>query len=227
MAIAAIFRKIAAFIAVLLFISCNAIAAEGIAETGRVSDATQVLNSIARASEGGIPAAMFRQAQAIVVIPGMIKLGFLVGGRFGNGVMAVRRMDGTWERRFMVRLSGMSLGWQAGIQSTDVILVFKSRRNIEAVREGSFTLGADAAVAIGPVGRQAEIATDVTLASEIYSYSLSRGLFAGVSFEGAALAADEEATAALYGMPPEQVPAMRVLPGSVDRFLSTIRSLAR
>lgn len=223
----AILMKIAGACLILLLAAANAVSAAGVVETGKVGDAIDALNSIARAQEGEIPAAMFRQAQAVVVVPGMVKIGFIVGGRFGSGVMVVRRMDGTWELPFMVNLSGMSFGWQAGIQSTDVILVFKSRRNIEAVRSGNFTLGADAALAVGPVGRQGEIATDITLSSEIYSYSRSRGLFAGISLEGAVLAADEQATADLYGVPAEQVPVMNAPPKVVERFLSTVRALAR
>ena len=95
-------------------------------------------------------------------------------------------------------MTGGSVGWQIGAQSTDIILVFKSRKGVYNIMKGKFTLGADAAVAAGPVGRQAEAATDIELKAEIYSYSRSRGLFAGISLEGAGLQIDDDANAAFY-----------------------------
>jgi hypothetical protein len=113
-------------------------------------------------------------------------------------VVLVRGKTGAWEPPTFVTLTGGSVGWQAGVQATDVILVFKTRKSIEGLMRGKFTLGADAAVAAGPVGRQAEAATDARLRAEIYSYSRSRGLFAGVSLDGSALQIDPVANAIYY-----------------------------
>jgi lipid-binding SYLF domain-containing protein len=148
--------------------------------------------------EKTIPPSLLRNARAIVVIPGVIKVGFVIGGRFGRGIMVVRTNKGQWSNPSFVTFTGGSIGWQIGAQSTDVILVFKSNKSVEGVTKGKFTLGADAAIAAGPVGRQAEAATDVELKAEIYSYSRSRGLFAGISFEGAALQIDDDSNAAFY-----------------------------
>jgi lipid-binding SYLF domain-containing protein len=138
----------------------------------------------------------------VAVIPHVVKAGFLVGGRFGRGVVLPRLPDGTWGNPVFVTLAGGGIGWQAGIQSTDLVLVFKTSHGLDRVLsgKGQLTLGGDVGVAAGPVGRQAEAATDGQLKAEIYSYSRSRGLFAGVSLEGAGLLADAEANEAFYGL---------------------------
>jgi lipid-binding SYLF domain-containing protein len=164
-----------------------------------VKDSTNVLKKIMQIPEKGIPPALLRDAQGIVIVPNVIKGAFIVGGRHGTGVLLVREENGGWSDPVFVSLTGGSIGWQVGGTSTDVILVFKNRKGIEGLLKGKFTLGADAAVAAGPVGRSAEAATDVMLKSEILSYSRSRGLFAGVSLEGAALMVDEDATDYYYG----------------------------
>lgn len=168
-------------------------------EEKNVEAATDVLKEIMAIPEKGIPPSLLRNAYGVAVIPGVIKVGLVVGGRFGRGVLVVRTRGGAWSNPSFVTITGGSIGWQIGAQSTDVILVFKSRRGVDGLFKGKFTLGADAAVAAGPVGRQAEAATDVQLKAEIYSYSRSRGLFAGISLEGAALQIDDEANAAFYG----------------------------
>jgi len=167
-------------------------------ETKDVQDSANVLSTIMKIPEKGIPPALLRDAQAIVIVPDVIKGAFIVGGRHGTGVLLVRESGGHWSDPVFVSLTGGSVGWQVGGTSTDVILVFKNRKGVEGLLKGKFTLGADASVAAGPVGRSAEAATDIMLKSEILSYSRSRGLFAGVSLEGAALLIDEDATAAYY-----------------------------
>jgi lipid-binding SYLF domain-containing protein len=164
-----------------------------------IQDSTNVLRTIMKIPEKGIPPTLLRDAQAIVIVPDVIKGAFIVGGRHGTGVLLVREGNGSWSDPVFVSLTGGSVGWQVGGTSTDVILVFKNRKGVEGLLKGKFTLGADAAVAAGPVGRSAEAATDVMLKSEILSYSRSRGLFAGVSLEGAALMVDEDATDTFYG----------------------------
>ncbi len=120
-------------------------------------------------------------------------------GRFGRGVILVRDPNGAWRAPLFVTFTGGSVGWQLGLQSTDVVLVFKNRKGLETMLSGSeFTLGADASVAAGPVGRQATAGTDIKLNAEIYSYSRSRGLFAGVALDGSVLKVDNRAVAAYY-----------------------------
>jgi lipid-binding SYLF domain-containing protein len=173
-------------------------AGAGSKEVAKVNDAIEVMEQIMGIPEKGIPPALLKNAEGIVIIPGVLKAGFIIGGRYGTGVVAVRQ-DGRWSNPSFVSITGGSIGWQIGAESTDIILVFKSKKGVSNMMKGKFTLGADAAIAAGPVGRQAGAATDVQLKAEIYSYSRSRGLFAGLSIEGAALQIDDEANADFYG----------------------------
>jgi lipid-binding SYLF domain-containing protein len=171
----------------------------GSSEEGRVDQATGVLGEIMAIPEEGIPPSLFESARGIAIFPGLVKVGFLVGGRYGTGVMMVRDRQGNWSNPCFVYLGGGSFGLQIGVQATDVILVFRTRRSIDNLKAGKFTLGADVAVAAGPVGRQAEAATDILLKAEILSYSRSRGLFAGISLEGAVLGIDDDGNRDFYG----------------------------
>src|SRR5208337_2824100 len=148
----------------------------------------------------GLPPAMVHDAQAVAIIPDVIKAGFVIGGRHGRGIVVVRQPDGSWSNPLFVSLTGGSIGWQIGVQSTDVVLVFKTRNSLDRIikGKGKLTLGADAAVAAGPVGRQAEADTDGQLKAEIYSYSRSRGLFVGLSLEGAGLLVDQDTNESFY-----------------------------
>ncbi len=193
-------------IAVLFFVTFFSFAGQPLArnhsDSGqKVIEASGVLEEIFSIPEQSIPPTLLRNAHAIVVIPGLIKAGFIIGGRYGSGLMMVRDKEGAWHYPVMVTLTGASIGWQIGVQSTDIILVFKNLKSINAIEKGKFTLGADASVAAGPVGRHAEASTDIQFRSEIYSYSRSRGLFAGIALEGAALLIDQDATWALYSRP--------------------------
>jgi len=177
---------------------------------GTLRAATDVLEALQAVPEKGVPPVLLADAQGVAVIPNVIKAGFVVGGRGGYGVVLAREPDGAWGRPTFVSLGGASVGLQAGVQSTDVVLVFKTRSGLDRVLrgKGKLTLGADVAVAAGPVGRQAEAATDGRLRAEIYSYSRSRGLFAGVALEGAAITADADANQAFARTPrPEDLAA--------------------
>lgn len=174
------------------------VARAGEAEDNRLRSAAEVLHQISEIPENAIPPELLADAYGIAVIPGVIKAGFVVGGRWGKGVIAVRQ-NAAWSNPSFITLAGGSIGWQIGAQSTDIILVFKTRRGVENLASGKVTLGGDAAIAAGPVGRQASAATDAQLKAEIYSYSRSRGLFAGLSLEGAVLQPDDDANAAAYG----------------------------
>ncbi len=186
-------------IAVALVIFLRSLPAEAAnKEVAKVNDAIEVMEQIMAVPEKGIPPVLLNNAQGIAIVPGVIKAGFIVGGRYGKGIMVIRENEG-WSNPSFVSITGGSIGWQIGAESVDVILVFKTKRGVENMMKGKFTLGVDAAVAAGPVGRQASAATDVQLKAEIYSYSRSRGLFAGISLEGAALQIDDEANAAFYG----------------------------
>ena len=188
-------------------------------QLSQTEDSIEVLNELTRIPEDGIPEKLLQSAEGIAVIPDVVKAGLVFGGRFGKGLLAVRREDGAWSHPIFITLAGGSIGFQAGVQSTDVILVFKTRRSIEGIVKGKFTLGADAAVAAGPVGRNAQAATDAQLKAEIYSYSRSRGLFAGLSIDGSVLQVDYDAIEAVYG---PGVTPRRVFKGKVSRKPATI-----
>ncbi|HVK15333.1 MAG TPA: lipid-binding SYLF domain-containing protein [Fimbriiglobus sp.] len=142
-----------------------------------------------------IPPALLTEAEAVAVIPRVVKAGLLIGGRHGHGLVLHRTPGGGWSDPTFIRLTGASIGFQAGVESADVVLVFRSKKDVDRLLDGrrKLTLGADAAVAAGPLGREAGAGTDARLRAEIYSYSRSRGLFAGVSLAGAVLASDAEA----------------------------------
>lgn len=169
-------------------------------ETAVVINSASVLDEICRKPDGGVPHSMLAGATAVAIIPDVIKIGFVGAVRRGKGTVLVRQADGSWSNPIFVTLTGGGIGFQAGAQATDVILVFKSRESVEGMLGGKFTLGADAAIAAGPVGRQAAAATDAQLRAEILSYSRSRGLFAGVSLDGAALKVDHPANSLYYGV---------------------------
>ena len=165
----------------------------------RATNAVRVLSDIMQAPDKAIPQDLLRNARAIAVIPDMIKAGFIFGGRRGEGLISIKSPDGTWSNPSFITMTGGSVGFQAGVSSTDVILVFRTQRGVDSIVGGKFTLGADASAAAGPVGRTATAATDAQLKAEIYSYSRTRGLFAGVALDGSALRIDYDANAAIYG----------------------------
>ncbi|KFN49548.1 hypothetical protein P873_10365 [Arenimonas composti TR7-09 = DSM 18010] len=191
-------RLLATFSALLILLLALP-ASAGVREEQKAADAARVLGEIMRIPETAVPEKMFSDAYAIAVIPDVVKAGLVLGGRGGRGLISVRTADGTWSNPSFIRLGGGSFGFQAGVSSTDVILVFRSPRGVESIVNGKFTLGADASVAAGPVGRTAQAATDGQLQAEIYSYSRSRGLFAGVALDGTVLRIDHRANQSVYG----------------------------
>ncbi|MCZ8164602.1 lipid-binding SYLF domain-containing protein [Silanimonas sp.] len=168
-------------------------------EIQRADNAVRVLSEILAIPEESIPERLLREAEAIAVMPDVVKAGLVFGGRGGKGLMAVRGSDGTWSNPTFITLGGGSFGFQAGVQSADVVLVFRNRRGVDNIVNGKFTLGADASVAAGPVGRSAQASTDGQLKAEIYSYSRARGLFAGIALDGAVIAIDNRANRRVYG----------------------------
>ena len=147
-----------------------------------------------------VPPKMLSIAEGVAIFPNMIKGGFILGVNYGRGVLHVRKPDRTWSNPVMISMGGGSIGFQAGVQAADVVLVFATPRSLEGILNGQkITLGADASVAMGPVGVQTNAGTDARLGAEIYSYARSRGLFLGVSLGGADLAVDHNADSMLYG----------------------------
>jgi lipid-binding SYLF domain-containing protein len=188
------------------FIQPSAVCAQS-REDATVMASANVLNEIMAVPLSSIPRAMLADAEGIAIIPNVLKGSFVIGARHGYGVLLVRAEDRQWHAPAFISLTGGNVGWQIGVQSTDVVLVFKTRKSIEGILSGKFTLGADAAAAAGPVGRNASVGTDARLSAEIYSYSRSRGLFAGVSLDGSVISVDHFANAAYYRSPGPGQPA--------------------
>lgn len=192
-----LFARMAIVLLSGLLAAGSAVAAER--QELHLTTATRVLNELMQMPEQNIPAWLLERAHAVAVIPAVIKVGLIAGGRRGKGILVVRKNDGAWSNPVFINLTGGSIGFQAGVQSTDVVLVFTSRHSIEGIVGGKVTLGADASVAAGPVGRQSSAATDIGLTAQVYSYSRASGLFAGVALDGSALTIDHKSNEAFYG----------------------------
>lgn len=190
-----------------IFLSGLATTALATGPAESVMESEQVLNELMAIPAKQIPRQLLADAQGIAIVPNVIKIGFIGGARRGHGVVLVRDAEGEWSLPQFVTLTGGSVGFQAGIQGADVVLVFTTRKSVEHLMRGEFTVGVDASAAAGPVGRDAAIGTDATLRSEIYSYSRSRGLFLGVALDGSALEIDNEAHDFYYGSPSGKLPA--------------------
>ena len=188
--------RLALFLCAALFAG-HALAGEE--EDQRARNAVRVLSEIQKIPEQGIPDKLLDEGRAVVVIPDTLKVGLVIGGRRGHGLMSVKSPDGSWSQPVFVKLTGGSIGFQAGVQSSDVVMVFRNDRNLENIVNGKITLGADAGIAAGPVGRNASASTDGQLKAEIWSWSRARGLFAGVALDGGVLQIDDDANVAVYG----------------------------
>jgi len=167
-------------------------------ETERIHNSINVLKDFAQMKET-IPHDLIAEYKGIVIIPHLINAGFGIGGKRGRGIAMVKLDDGRWSDPVFVTLTGGSIGFQIGVQSVDLVLVFRHKGALTKVKNGDFTIGGDVSAAAGPVGRSASANTDYKLEAEVYSYSHSRGLFAGISINGSNLGIDKDANAAYYG----------------------------
>jgi lipid-binding SYLF domain-containing protein len=178
-------------------------------EQGLIKEAGEVLTEIMRVPDKGIPTGLLQHAQAVMIFPNVVKAGFIVGGRHGHGVVLIRNEQGVWGYPVMLTITGGNLGAQIGVQATDLVLMFKTKRGVESILRGKhLTLGADASVSAGPVGRNIAAGTDTTFRTEILSWSRSRGLFAGVAIDGSKVKIDHGANTALYGNPAPPIEAI-------------------
>src|SRR5688572_4825502 len=164
----------------------------------RALKAAEVLNETMGAPDKGVPDYLLERAKAIAVIPHVVKGAFGIGGRYGKGLIISRKGRG-WGTPSYIDIGGGSFGLQLGVSASDLVLIFTDEGGVKALLEGKLKLGADASVVAGPVGRNAEAGTDIKLKSGIYSYSRSKGLFAGVALEGAVLTINDSANHKVYG----------------------------
>jgi lipid-binding SYLF domain-containing protein len=183
----------------LLAVPSLAAVAAATKEESRVIAATAILDQWQQMPDLAIPDRLLERAQAIAIFPSVIKGAFIFGGRLGRGVVLVRDDRGTWSNPAFLTLAGGNVGFQAGIQAADVILVFTTRRSMEGLSGGKVTIGVDLAGAVGPVGRQLSGSTDLGFSAEVYSYSRAQGLFAGVALDGSSMSVDYGANGRFYG----------------------------
>jgi lipid-binding SYLF domain-containing protein len=181
-----------------IFITLASATTDESRETERIHSSINVLKDFSAMKES-IPHDLIAQYKGIVIIPRLINAGFGIGGKRGRGLAMVKLDDGRWSDPVFVTLTGGSIGPQIGVQSVDLILVFRHKGVLTKVKDGDFTIGGDASAAAGPVGRSTSAHTDYTLRAEVYSYSRSRGLFAGISINGSNLAIDKDANKRYYG----------------------------
>jgi lipid-binding SYLF domain-containing protein len=201
-------------------------------EEGKLLLASQVLEELRDTRDQMIPDRLLERAYGIAVIPDMTKIAFFAGGRRGNGVLVYRDKDGRFTNPIFITMTGGSFGFQWGVSSTDIVLVFTTRRGVEGITGGKVTLGADMSVAAGPVGRQASADTDPTFHSEVYSYSRSRGVFAGVALDGTVISIDDDENEVFYRK--HGVTASDIVSGNVTtndeaarRFLTAVGTSTR
>lgn len=193
-------------------------------EESTVQSATAVLSETMAIPASAIPRSLLEDAYGVAIIPRVIKGSFVIGARHGRGLLCVRDANGLWHAPVFISLTGGNIGWQIGLQSSDIVLVFKTQKSVEGLLAGKLTLGVDAAAAAGPVGRQASAATDGKFQAEVYSYSRSRGLFAGVSIDGSVISVDQLSTGAYYRSPGPGLPV--VVPPAALQLTQTIAMLA-
>jgi SH3 domain-containing YSC84-like protein 1 len=192
---------------------------------GRIESAANVLTEIMSAPDKGIPEEILGSAKCVAVVPSLLKGGFIFGGAHGKGVATCRTADG-WSAPAPFTITGGSFGLQIGVQGVDLVMLIMNEKGMQALLSSKFKLGADASAAAGPVGRHAEASTDWKMRAEVLTYSRARGLFAGVTVNGAAIHQDEDATRELYG---RLVPFKTILTGAVttpaggEPFVAAVR----
>ncbi len=185
----------------LIVLFAGSLKAKPADEIQRVQDSMAVLHDLTGTPDHSIPRHLLDRSEAIVVIPSLVKGGFVIGAKHGRGVMSSRVGAKGFSAPAFVTMSGGSIGWQIGVESVDLVLLVMNRQGVSDLLDDKFTVGGNASVAAGPVGRGADAATDAKLSSQILAYSRAAGLFAGASFEGAALRGDKDAIESFYGHP--------------------------
>src|ERR1051326_3813872 len=196
------FIRTAVWSLVVVFALTNPVAAQQPkhpAEVDRAAEATNVLNEIMNIPENAIPEELMARAHGIAVIPHVVKGAFGIGGQWGKGLMSQRSENGSWSTPAFIEISGGSFGLQIGVQANDIVLVFTDESGLKGLLKGKVKLGADASATAGPVGRNAEVGTDVLLRSGVFAYSRSKGLFAGISLAGSVIGMDDNANRKIYG----------------------------
>jgi len=226
-------KRLLSFVIAGILGCCTLANAASTKEVGdRVVAAAVVLKEVAEMPEKGIPTDLLNKSVCVAVVPSMKKGGFIFGANYGKGVMACRTNDGTgsWSTPSLVQLAGGSFGLQIGAQAVDVVLVIMNLGGLESMLDSKFTVGGDASVAAGPVGRTASAETDAWMKAQILAYSRSRGVFAGLTVKGSTLRPDNDANHVLYGKDvlPRSILLHRTDPAPKDAqiFVDTLTKLS-
>jgi len=204
-------KRILAVTTLIAIASLTALASDREDDVNRTQKAAQVFKEIMNTPDQGIPSNLMESAKCIAIIPGDKKFAFVFGGSYGRGIATCRTEHG-WSAPMFVAMDSGSVGYQIGGSSTDIVMLFMNDHALQSLMSDKFKLGADASVAAGPVGRNAAAGTDLKLSAEILSYSRSKGIFAGVSLDGAVMQADKSGDKAMYG---DDVNRHEILDGKV------------
>jgi lipid-binding SYLF domain-containing protein len=204
-------KRILAVATLIAVASLTALASERDDDVNRTQKAAQVFKEIMNTPDQGIPSNLLESAKCIAIVPGDKKFAFVFGGSYGRGLATCRTGHG-WSAPMFVAINSGSVGYQIGGSSTDIVMLFMNDHALQSLMSDKFKVGADASVAAGPVGRNATAATDLKLNAEILSYSRSKGIFAGVSLDGAVMQADKSGDKAMYG---DDVNRHEILDGKV------------
>lgn len=191
-------KRILIVTTLVLLVTLTAVASDRDDDVNRTNKATQVFKEIMNTPDQGIPQELLESAKCIAIIPGDVKFAFIFGGNYGRGLATCRTGHG-WSAPLFLAIEGGSVGYQIGGSSTDIVMLFMNDHALHSLLSDKFKLGADASVAAGPVGRNAAAGTDLKLNAEILSYSRSKGVFIGVSLNGAVVQADKSGDRAMYG----------------------------
>jgi SH3 domain-containing YSC84-like protein 1 len=205
-------RRLLIVTSLALLATLTAVASDREDDLNRIHKAAQVFKEIMDAPDQGIPQDLLKSAKCIAIIPGEVKFAFIFGGNYGRGLATCRTGHG-WSAPMFVAIDGGSVGYQIGGSSTDLVMLFMNDRALQSLLSDKFKLGADASVAAGPVGRHASADTDLKLKAEVLSYSRAKGIFAGVSLDGAVVQADKSGDEAMYG---HDVDRHEILNGKVE-----------
>ncbi len=192
-------KLIFCFIVINLFLNSNAFSSS---LDSRIKNSLDVLKELRYVSDAGIPDDLLARCHAIAIFPSVYKAGFIIGGSYGKGLVMVKSDKKVgWNGPVFFTIGSGSLGWQIGVEATDLILVIMNKRGIDSLTKENFVLGGDMSVAAGPIGRKLRAGTDITISAEIYSYSRTKGLFAGISLDGSYIHHDIDADELFYGKP--------------------------
>ena len=192
-------KRILVLSVLTLFATLTAVASDREDDVKRTHKAAEVFQEIMSTPDHGIPHGLLNKAKCIAIIPGDVKFAFVFGGNYGRGLAICRTESGHWSAPMFLAIDGGSVGYQIGGSSTDIVMLFMNDHALKSLLGDKFKLGADASVAAGPVGRNAAAGTDLKLNAEILSYSRTKGVFAGVSLDGAVVQVDKSGDQALYG----------------------------